>query len=394
MQDREIYQKYSFNSINNQNNNQYDLLASLEDENLNSQTFNNSFTNFYTMMSNFNKTDSSSSDPDDLLLQKTESKPPEESVQVHFNTFTQQSYTPLSQITKFDSSADVYSRLLDDSDFISDEYFLTRRYTEGSVPMLPYFSKRRESDPTAFESSSQLTPSAHPKVSNYTTTKHQHRQFAAAITPTMKVARVINNTNLNTPKSNLTSLNTPFLSPSLKKLSSKKSNSSKVKKNTSYFPISPPSEVSSLPTKGRYTASTQQNEKKSIQDLEISPSTDKVKYCCKVCSKRFKRPSSLSTHMNIHTGYKPYQCPFSNCQKSFNAKSNMLRHYKLHFKLSSGVYVLPSGEITLQKPTSKQLFPHSQANDNSNICAGDTLESNFSINDTQIPTAISGERLE
>ena len=83
---------------------------------------------------------------------------------------------------------------------------------------------------------------------------------------------------------------------------------------------------------------------------------EKIKYHCNICGKRFKRPSSLSTHMNIHTGNKPFNCPFDNCSKSFNAKSNMLRHYKLHFKLSSGNYILPNGKITSKKPTTKQLF--------------------------------------
>lgn len=79
------------------------------------------------------------------------------------------------------------------------------------------------------------------------------------------------------------------------------------------------------------------------------------KYECPQCGKGFVRPSSLSTHMNIHTGDKPFVCPFKNCGKTFNAKSNMLRHHKLHFKTSSGDYVLPNGVMTPIKPTAKQL---------------------------------------
>ncbi|GMM57438.1 hypothetical protein DAKH74_040540 [Maudiozyma humilis] len=82
----------------------------------------------------------------------------------------------------------------------------------------------------------------------------------------------------------------------------------------------------------------------------------KFKYGCKLCGKRFKRPSSLKTHTNIHTGFRPFVCPYKQCEKAFNAKSNMLRHYKLHFKLRSGAYILPNGQISMEKPTSKQLF--------------------------------------
>ncbi|CCE92928.1 uncharacterized protein TDEL_0F01170 [Torulaspora delbrueckii] len=51
---------------------------------------------------------------------------------------------------------------------------------------------------------------------------------------------------------------------------------------------------------------------------------------CPVCGKVCSRPSTLKTHYLIHTGDTPFKCSWGNCTKSFNVKSNMLRHLKSH----------------------------------------------------------------
>ncbi|CAJ2502000.1 Uu.00g048530.m01.CDS01 [Anthostomella pinea] len=62
---------------------------------------------------------------------------------------------------------------------------------------------------------------------------------------------------------------------------------------------------------------------------KISSSTQK-KHKCKICDKRFTRPSSLQTHMYSHTGEKPFCCEVEGCGRHFSVVSNLRRHRKVH----------------------------------------------------------------
>lgn len=62
---------------------------------------------------------------------------------------------------------------------------------------------------------------------------------------------------------------------------------------------------------------------------KVSSNTQK-KHKCKICDKRFTRPSSLQTHMYSHTGEKPYKCEAEGCGRHFSVVSNLRRHRKVH----------------------------------------------------------------
>ena len=70
---------------------------------------------------------------------------------------------------------------------------------------------------------------------------------------------------------------------------------------------------------------------------KMSSNTQK-KHKCKVCDKRFTRPSSLQTHMYSHTGEKPFACNVEGCGRHFSVVSNLRRHRKVHKGESMSVH--------------------------------------------------------
>lgn len=49
---------------------------------------------------------------------------------------------------------------------------------------------------------------------------------------------------------------------------------------------------------------------------------------CEICKKVCSRPSTLKTHMLIHSGALPFACEFPGCNRRFNVKSNLTRHIR------------------------------------------------------------------
>ena len=53
-----------------------------------------------------------------------------------------------------------------------------------------------------------------------------------------------------------------------------------------------------------------------------------MEYCCSICSFKSKEKSVMTTHIQIHSGVKPFQCRI--CQMSFDSLTGLIKHKRIH----------------------------------------------------------------
>lgn len=80
----------------------------------------------------------------------------------------------------------------------------------------------------------------------------------------------------------------------------------------------------------------------------------KPKHVCSECGKIFKRAHNLKIHGRLHSGAKPYACPFSGCNKEFRWKSSIVSHMNWHRTKKGDTLPGEPGDTSIQNAALRQ----------------------------------------
>ncbi|KAG9002329.1 hypothetical protein FRB93_011755 [Tulasnella sp. JGI-2019a] len=120
-------------------------------------------------------------------------------------------------------------------------------------------------------------------------------------------------------------------------------------------------------------------------------------HVCSICNKGFERPSSLRTHMTVHSGEKPHHCTVPTCTRRFSVLSNLRRHLRKHgINPRTGLYFnstssSPTG-ATSQRRTSRRAALASTRGVGVNVAVD--LDSDVSHDDEGDSSDYTGTRIE